>query len=118
MALPDNSGRPPGNRRASHLSNGSVSTNHLRDEVVRFHIPGVGNAVAVLPVIPEDAPYRVREGIARRRTTAVTGTCPCGAAVDYHAAVRGGANVAEAEHDRLCPADTDRLVKAIRRWRR
>jgi hypothetical protein len=90
----------------------------IHDEVVTFHITGIGNAVAVLPTIPEDAPYRVREGIARRRIAAVTGTCPCGAPMDYQAAAVAGFHVAEAHHDRLCPADTDRLAKAIRRWRR
>lgn len=90
----------------------------IHDELVEFHVAGVGNALAVLPCIPEDAPYRVREGIARRRISAVTGTCPCGAQVDYEAALYAGLHVAEVHHDRLCPADTDRLVKAIRRWLR
>jgi len=92
--------------------------NGIHDEIVTFDIDGIGNVVAVLPRIPEDAPYRVREGIARRRVAAVTGECPCGARVDYRAAVRNGLNVAEVEHERQCPADTARLVKAIRRWLR
>ena len=93
-----------------------MTTQLFQEEVVRFHIDGVGNVAAVLPVIPEDAPYRVREGIARRRVAAVTGKCPCGAQVDYQAASSSG--VADVTHDRLCPADTGRLVKAIRRWSR
>jgi hypothetical protein len=92
--------------------------NGIHDELVSFHIEGIGTAVAILPTIPEDAPYRIREGIARRRIAAVTGECPCGAQVDYHAASKSGLNVAEVAHERLCPADTDKLVKAIRRWAR
>jgi hypothetical protein len=90
----------------------------IREELVSFHREGVGKVVAVLPVIPESAPFTVREGIARRRIAATTGTCPCGAGVDYQAAARDGLNVAEVLHERSCPADTDRLVKAIRRWTR
>jgi len=91
----------------------------VSDELVRFHVPGHGPVDAVLPTIPDDAPYRVREGIARRRIAAVTGECPCGARVDYFADVAScGHNVAEVWHDRRCPADTDRLRKAIRRWLR
>lgn len=90
----------------------------LRDEVVEFTLPDGARALAVLPCIPEDAPYRVREGIARRRVTATTGECPCGATVDYNAALAGRYAVAEALHERRCPADTAKLVKEIRRWSR
>lgn len=91
----------------------------IHDEVLTFNVDGIGTVLAVLPTIPEDAPYKVREGIARRRIAATTGTCPCGATVDYLAGTTGsGMNVAEVLHDRLCPADTDKLVKAVRRWLR
>lgn len=70
----------------------------------------------VLPVIPEDAPYRIREGIARRRIAATTGQCPCGAMTDYGDPRPGQIGVGEVLHARRCPADTARLVKAIRRW--
>jgi hypothetical protein len=91
--------------------------NGIHDEVVTFNVEGIGTVLAVLPTIPEDAPYKVREGIARRRIAATTGTCPCGATVDYLAAITGtGVCIAEVHHDRLCPADTDKLVKAVRRW--
>lgn len=92
-----------------------TAAGRIQDEIVTFHIDGVGDVAAALPVIPEDAPYRVREGIARRRVAAITGKCPCGARVDYQAPGNG---VVEVEHERLCPADTDRLVRAIRRWSR
>lgn len=87
----------------------------IREELVKVRLDGIGTALVVLPVIPEDAPYRVREGIARRRLVAVSGACPCGARLDLSAATVGPA---EAKHDQLCPAITDRLVKAIRRWSR
>lgn len=114
--MPENDGCPPRLRRASRTGNQSVPG--LRDELVPFHVEGVGNVLAVLPTIPEDAPYRVREGIARRRLVAVTGHCPCGAHLDLQAAKQGRSELAEVEHAQLCPADTDRLVKAIRRWSR
>lgn len=69
-------------------------------------------------MIPEDAPFRIREGIARRRIAAMTGVCPCGASVDYAAALAGSVSVAEVLHERACPADTDTLVTAVRRWKR
>lgn len=72
----------------------------------------------LLPVIPDDAPYAVREGIARRRVSAVTGRCPCGAVTDYGELAAGTVGVGEVLHERRCPADTHKLVKACRRWAR
>lgn len=72
----------------------------------------------VLPIIPEDAPYAVREGIARRRVAATTGRCPCGAVTDYGELAAGTVGVGEVQHERLCPAATAKLVKACRRWLR
>lgn len=106
-------GRPSEDRGATPTGNGSVSP--ISDEVVILDAGGV-RTLALLPTIPENAPYKVREGLARRRVTLVNGTCPCGAVANHLAATGGG--VVEVEHDRLCPADTDRLVKAIRRWKR
>lgn len=88
----------------------------IADELVRFTLPDGRRGVAVLPVIPEDAPPRIREGIARRRIAATTGRCPCGAVIDYDAGRLDGASVAEVYHDRRCPADTARLAKHLRRW--
>lgn len=95
-----------------------MPSTEITDEVVTFTAPKVGRIAAVLPVIPDGAPERVREGIARRRLTVIEGTCPCGAAVDYAAACAGDTQVAEAAHARLCPASTDALVVEVRRWRR
>ena len=43
---------------------------------------------------------------------------PCGATVDYDAAVAGKVNIAEVHHEARCPAATKKLVKAVRRWAR
>lgn len=83
-----------------------------------FTLPDGGRGLAVLPVIPDDAPYLVREGIARRRITSLTGECPCGARLDYPAAIRGGVSIAEIEHEPGCAAITTKLAKAMRRWLR
>jgi len=95
-----------------------MTTNTIRDEFVTFTLPDGRRAVGLLPTIPEDAPFRIREGIARRRITAMTGCCPCGATVDYDAARIGRYKVAEAAHAGSCPASTTKLVKACRRWLR
>jgi hypothetical protein len=71
----------------------------------------------VLPVVPEDAPAAVREGIARRRLVALTGVCPCGARAvlpsrkERRAARRAG-RVAWVliEHESGCPAPLDGSV--------
>ncbi len=95
-----------------------MSARELQEDVVAFTLSDGRRAAAILPVVPEGAPYRIREGIARRRIAATTGHCPCGASVDYAAATGGGVHVAEVLHERTCPADTARLVKAFRRWTR
>jgi hypothetical protein len=90
----------------------------IRDEYLTFTHPTLGRVLAVVPTIPEDAPWRIREGIARRRISVVTGRCPCGAVGDYGDRSTGEVGVGEVLHDRTCPADTARLLKAIRRWAR
>lgn len=115
--MPENSERRPP-KGTPRRGSDRVSQPALRDEVVIANHPVQGRMVLVLPMVPDRAPARIKEGIARRRTTALTGTCPCGATVDYHAAKQGGANVAEVVHTRLCPADDASLRKAIRRWSR
>ncbi len=63
-----------------------------------------GSVVLVLPDIPDDAPQRVREGMARRRLVATTGRCPCGAELVVPE-IRPGAVVTVAvEHEAGCPA--------------
>jgi hypothetical protein len=88
-----------------------TATKVIHDEVVFKHDHQLGRVALVLPVIPEAAPYRVREGVARRRIAALTGQCPCGAT-----AVHG--DVLAFEHDRGCPAATETLARAVRRWMR
>jgi len=96
-----------------------MSARQIREEMLVGDHPVLGQRVAyVLPVVPEDAPHAVREGIARRRIVATTGECPCGAVVDYGERRPGEVGVGEVHHERLCPADTAKLVKACRRWTR
>jgi len=96
-----------------------VSARRIVDELIVADNPVLRQRVAyVLPVVPEDAPHAIREGVARRRITATTGQCPCGAVVDYGDRRPGEVGVAEVWHQRSCPADTGRLVKACRRWAR
>jgi hypothetical protein len=97
-----------------------MSARQLCDEVLVGDTPVLGQRVAyLLPVISDDAPYAIREGIARRRIAATTGRCPCGAVADYGERRPGEAGVGEVHHERLCPAATTaRLVKAYRRWLR
>jgi len=96
-----------------------VSARQLRDEVVVADHPVLGQRVAyLLPVVPEDAPHAVREGVARRRIAATTGRCPCGATTDFGERRPGEVGVGEVYHRRSCPATTARLVEACRRWGR
>lgn len=114
----DDKRNPPAAHQGAPTDTGIVSRNGLREEVVIFQVPGVGNVVAVLPVVPEDAPYPVREGVARRRLVAVTGRCPCGARLDLQAMHGNPAGAVDVKHDARCPAATHRLLKAVRRWTR
>jgi hypothetical protein len=75
-----------------------------------------GERVAwVMPTIPDDAPERRREGIARRRITATTGRCPCGAVLvmpsrrERRAAQRAGRRTVDVyvQHEPGCPAPLD-----------
>ncbi len=54
-------------------------TRQLQNEFIAADLPDGRRAMFVLPVIPEDAPADIREGLARRRLAALTGQCPCGA---------------------------------------
>ena len=96
---------PQGNSEST-----SPAPRAIRNEVVVSHDPHRGRVLLLLPVVPEDAPHAIREGIRRRRTAALTGACPCGASVELHAAVR------HCEHLHGCPAADAVLVRAIRRW--
>ncbi len=96
-----------------------MTTRQIVDEVLVADNPVLGQRVAyVLPCIPDGAPHALREGIARRRVAATTGTCPCGAVVDYGDRRPGEVGVGEVYHRRSCPATTASLVRAYRRWAR
>jgi len=78
-----------------------------------------------LPHVPDDAPEPIREGIARRRITAIQGRCPCGAGMVLpnraarRAAKRSGRMVhMTVEHEDDCPAVDDVLLAAIQEWKR
>ncbi len=95
------------------------------DDVSLLQIPGIGRTAIVLPVVPEDAPLDVREGIARRRAVMLYGECPCGArrvlpnrAERRRLARAGEVGLVEVGHEDGCPAITEALVKASRRWER
>jgi hypothetical protein len=105
-----------------------VTARQIVDElvVVDRHPVFVKRVALVLPMVPEDAPARIREGIERRRLTAITGRCPCGATLDCSGAApgpivdpqshHGSATTSNVEHEAGCPAITETLAKAIRRW--
>ena len=85
-----------------------------------------GDTVAfVLPTVPDEAPEAVREGLARRRITAIEGRCPCGGRLILpnrearRRAKRTGEEIRmRVEHEDDCPAIDDTLIPAIREWKR
>lgn len=96
-----------------------MTARQLRDELIIGTHPVLGIRTAfVVPKIPDAAPFAVREGIARRRITAMTGQCPCGAVMDVGDLQAGAVTNVAVEHERGCPAITSRLAKAVRRWMR
>lgn len=91
----------------------------LKFELVVFEHPTAGRVAALVPVVPEDAPYALREGVARRRLLSLTGECPCGAESDLPAPPAVAEfMVKEIDHEARCPAIDKKLEKAIRRWQR
>ncbi len=94
-----------------------MSARQLHDELIIGMHPVLKIKTAyVLPVIPDNAPYMVREGIARRRITTLTGQCPCGAVMNVGDLQAGTVTNVAVEHEDGCPAITTRLAKALRRW--
>jgi len=78
------------------------------------------SAMFVLPTLTERDDPRVREGIARRRITGLTGECPCGARrvwpnrADRRAAVKAGRVLhIEIVHEEDCPATDDALRRLL-----
>lgn len=89
----------------------------LRLEPVLVDVQGL-RTLYVVPVIPDDAPEHIREGLARRRLAAISGTCPCGAQrpklsrQQLRQARRGGEpSGLVIHHDDQCPA-TDDVIAA------
>jgi hypothetical protein len=74
----------------------------------------VRQPVVVVPEIPEDAPARVREGLARRRLAVTTGRCPCGARLDLPATPSGTVTHVTLEHEPDCPAIDPALEQLVR----
>ncbi|MDA8297422.1 MAG: hypothetical protein M0004_12700 [Actinomycetota bacterium] len=62
-------------------------------------------ALFVLPVIPDDAPVEVKDGLALRNTATMTGRCPaCGAVAELATDPCPGEMVhAVMEHETDCP---------------
>lgn len=87
-------------------------------------VDDAGRVIAcLLPELPEDASTDVREGLVRRRLTALRGTCPCGAtalmpnrAARRRAARSGVMARIVVEHVDDCPAVDRLLVPALGRW--
>lgn len=84
-----------------------------------------GERVAVFtPVIPDDAPEEIREGLARRAIVNAGGTCPCGAVMRFPTRAErrrapkrpGCVPAAVARHEDDCPAVDEALIEAARRW--
>lgn len=79
-----------------------------------------GSTAYMLPTISESLPPAAREGLARRRITAIEGQCPCGAAFIVpnreqrrRAARRGDVLHVRVEHEDGCPAATDVLKRLL-----
>jgi hypothetical protein len=94
----------------------------IQNELIVRDIDGTRIAY-VLPVIPDDAPPTVREGIARRRLAALEDKCPCGGRSPLNRATRRRLTKARGKvaylgfvHEDGCPAVDDVLVEAIRAW--
>jgi hypothetical protein len=85
-------------------------------EEIPFTI-GTATATAILPVIPDDAPDPVREGIARRRITTIEGRCPCGLRVDFSTVTPGVVQAMPLPHRDHCPARDRHIRRALKRWR-
>jgi hypothetical protein len=100
----------------------------VSEDVTVIDIAGVPVAM-VLPVVPEDAPERLREGIARRRLVMINGQCPCGAertlpnraqrrAMKRDAARGSAVWHLTVQHEPNCPANDHLVLAALKEWRR
>lgn len=66
--------------------------------------------------LPDDAPAELKEGIARRRITVLTGCCPCGATPELDIVTEWGERWT-AWHEPGCPARDDRMGELLSEWR-
>ena len=75
-------------------------------------------ALVVLLPIPDDAPPRIREGLARRNLVNCGGTCPCGAVATLpnRRERRRGILDIRVEHEDGCPAIDSTLRRALALW--
>ena len=96
----------------------------VESELIVRDIDGL-RAAYLLPIVPDDAPEQIREGLVRRRLAVLTDACPCGgksspqnrAARRRLAKTRRGQVAYLAfEHEPTCPAGDDVLVDAIKAW--
>jgi hypothetical protein len=96
----------------------------VRYDLITGDVQGL-RTLFVVPRIPDDAPERVREGIARRRLATVTGRCPCGAErprlnrEQRRKVARRKARylgIAEIAHENDCPAISNEVERALGRW--
>lgn len=92
----------------------------MNAEIIPTIVDGERTAL-VAASIPDNAPAAVREGLARRRLTVTTGSCPCGAVLrlpprrERRAAARSGRALhVRIEHEDDCPAVTANIERA---WR-
>jgi hypothetical protein len=99
-----------------------VTAAQLTNELIVRDLDGMKVAY-LLPVIPDDAPPTIREGIARRRLAALEDRCPCGGRSPLNRAARrrlarqrGQVAYLGFAHETGCPAIDDILVEAIRAW--
>lgn len=84
-------------------------------EFITIELPNGQSMLYVCDVISESDPPAVREGIARRRTLALTGECPCGARSPFDPSKIAPSLVIEAiYHESDCPATAENMARAMR----
>lgn len=104
-----------------------TTTRHLRHDAIPHDFDGIP-AVNVGPIAPDHAPDPIKEGLARRRTVNLGGTCPCGASPPrlsrqqrrklQRDQAKGHAPMLrlQVHHEPDCPALNDHLVPALQAW--
>ncbi len=96
------------------------------EQVIRDY-PDGNRVLYIVPVIPEEAPPEIREGLARRRIATLDGTCPCGSSTirltrqqrrARQRRMEKGGNLIRGvfEHATDCPAADHRIFPLLRAW--